>query len=264
MSPQTFIKLPFIRLLRPLGFQFSDPAFWAADSRAAWVKRCIELKSSLALVVKCRNKVGNQIIWIYSFDRTVSAVKIWMLYLLKRSRVFKVASLKIVITKERLLRNIFFKSWLMFSGNLLFVHKKCEQLKLNLTFMLIIFIWSPEPLFVEPPSKTLVRSPDSEAQSGPGRFWQNSENISNDHLSKADVKNLLNIKKKKKGQPKWRASSRSGSAIGRHIWIWTASTERLWPIKRGNDLSEACSGEKCQSENGRKYVSDKEKAALVF
>lgn len=26
-------------------------------------------------------------------------------------------------------------------------------------------------------------------------------------------------------------------------------------------MSEACSGEKCQSENGRKYVSDKEKAA---
>lgn len=87
-------------------------------------------------------------------------------------------------------------------------------------------------------------------QSGTDCLWQHSE--------RCEINTYLKQEKKTYQNDGWACSS---SGFSRYIWIWTSLNERLWPIKRGNDLSEACWGEKCQSENGRKYVSDKEKAA---
>lgn len=103
--------------------------------------------------------------------------------------------------------------------------------------------------FWDQPSYTGVSQPDCFRAA----LWK----ISNEKLNS---ENRWTPEKKKR-PTKMMVRDHSSSCIGRYIWIWTTLTERLWPIKRGNDLSEACRGEKCQSENGRKYVSDKEKAA---
>lgn len=103
---------------------------------------------------------------------------------------------------------------------------------------------------------------DSKEQSGTDFFWQLAGKSEINTHWKLMLRTNENQKKKKEKGANWSDSwAYSSSGVSRYIWIWTALTERLWPIKRGNDLSEACRGEKCQSENGRKYVSDKEKAA---
>lgn len=76
MSLQTFIKLPFILLLRPPQasyFEFSNAHSVPGTPEPREWSSTFEFTSSLKLVMKCFSKVGNKV-WICSFCETVPTV----------------------------------------------------------------------------------------------------------------------------------------------------------------------------------------------